>query len=80
MLILIVPRTLILMKRNRRRERRMPVQRDNITRRAMETMVSVKRIIVWILWLIPTCRAMVSVVRVNRPRIMEDQASTLRSY
>ena len=36
-----------------------------------------KRTPVWILWLIPTRRITVSVVRVNRPRGMEDQVSSL---
>ena len=70
MLILITPRTLILMKRNRRRERSTPVQKDIIVRRTREIVVSVKRII-QILWLTPMCRAMCSVVRVNRRSAVE---------
>ena len=46
------------------RERRTVVRKDNnTTRRAMGTMVSVKQTIVWILWLTPAYRVMVSVVR-----------------
>ena len=60
--ILIIPRIPILMRRNRRRERRTAVQRDNnTTKEAMGIMVSVKQI--QILWLTLMC----SVVRVNRP-------------
>ena len=63
MLIVIIPRIPILMRRNRRRERRMAVQRDiNTTKGAMGIMVSAKRII-HILWLTLMC----SVVKVNRP-------------
>ena len=71
MLILIIPKTLILMKINRRREIRMPVQRGSIIRWAKETMVSVKRIIpIW--WLTPMCRVICSVVGVNRPSAVEE--------
>ena len=63
MSILIIPRIPILMRRNRRRERRTMVQRYSITtREAMGIMVSAKRII-QILWLTLMC----SVVKVNRP-------------
>ena len=56
----------------------MAVQKgSSITRRAMGTMVSVKRIVIQILWLTPMRRTMASVVRVNRPRGVEDQVSIL---
>ena len=70
MLILKIPKIPILMKINWRSERRMPVQKDSITRRATGTMVSVKQTI-RILWLTPICRAMYSAVRVNRPSAVE---------
>ena len=66
--ILIIPRTPILMRRNRRRERRMVVRRDNITTKAtMGIMVSAKQI-VQILWLTPIHRVMVNVVKESRPQ------------
>ena len=62
----------------RERERRAVAPKGNsITRRAMETTISARQITVWILWLTPTHRIMVSVVRVNRPRGVEDQVSIL---
>ena len=70
MLIRVIPKIPILMKKSRSRERRMPVQRDRITRRTTGTMVSVRQII-QILWLTPMYRAMRSIVRVNRPSAVE---------
>ena len=65
--ILIIPRIPILMRRNRRRERRPVVQKDSITtKEAMGIMVSAKQI-VQILWLTPIC----SIVKVNRPSAVE---------
>ena len=43
------------------------------TRRAMKTMVSIKRIIAWILWLIPTRRTKANDVKLNRPSAVEGQ-------
>ena len=69
--ILIIPRIPILMKRNRRRERRTAVRRDSsITKEATGAMVSVKRTI-QILWLTPMCRVIRSIVRVNHPNAVE---------
>ena len=60
------------------RERRTTMRKDsNITRRAMGITVSVKRTVIPILWLTRTYRAMVSIVRVNRPRGVEDQVLIL---
>ena len=75
---LIVPRIPSVTMKSQGRERRMAAPKgSSITRRAMETMVSVKWIIVQILWLTPTHRIMVSIVSVNRPRRVEDQVSIL---
>jgi len=60
--------------RSWRRERRTAVRKDSsITRRAMGIAVSIKRTVILILWLTPTYRVMVSIIRVNHPRGVEDQ-------
>ena len=70
-----VVRIPILMRRNRRRERRTAVQRDiSTTKEAMGIMVSVKRI--QILWLTLMCSVISKVVRIA---ILLYDSTTLRS-
>ena len=62
------------MMKSRERERRVAAPKgSNITRQAMETTVSVKRIIAWTLWLIPMRKIKANGVKVNRPSAVEDQ-------